>query len=427
MLRDRNHPSVVQWSIGNEIEWAYLHYRYVTGFWEDPNDPQNAGDYWGSAPIFSPQELEQRFKDSKKGEYILAETAKKLSNWVKELDTTRPTTTNMIVPQVSHVSGYADTVDIVGYSYRNVTIPWGQTHFPDKLITINENPGTWDDWKHVLENPGVFSIFMWTGIDYMGERHKKWPEKSGWGDILDLAGFKQQGWNYFKSIWINKPHLSLGTLPIQGSGFSADKLSGLAVADNQGSYRWRNSNSHWNYKKGEPVLIEVTSNHATVELFINGRSLGYRSMSESPDRLLRWIVPFEEGMITARAGFDGQEMQAQLETTTKVTGFRFSTDKSVLKADSYDVAHLIIQLVDEAGRAIKIDNRKVTFSIEGDVKLLGVDNGAPDNIQDFQSNSLHTAKGRALAIIQSKQTSGLAKITATISGLRSQSIIINVE
>ncbi|TYK67462.1 glycoside hydrolase family 2 protein [Colwellia echini] len=427
MLRDRNHPSVVQWSIGNEIEWTYLHYRYVTGFWEDPNDPQNSGAYWGSGPMFTPEELTQRFEDSKKGDYILAETAEKVASWVKELDTTRPTTTNMIVPQVSHVSGYADTVDISGYSYRNLTIPWAQTHFPDQLITINENPGTWDDWKYVLENPGVFSIFMWTGIDYMGERHKKWPEKSGWGDMLDLAGFKQQGWNYFKSIWVNEPHLSIGTLPLDTSGFSADELSGLAVADSKASYNWRNSNRHWNYKKQQPILVEISSNYATVELFINGRSLGYRSMSESPDRIFRWVVPFEPGTITAKAGFNGQEIIAEVETTSKAVGFSLTTDKTVLDADGYDVAHLIVQLTDKAGRPIKTDNMKVTFDIEGEIKLLGVDNGAQDNIQDFQSNSLITSKGRALAIIQATRTAGVAKITAKIKGFEDQIIYIKVK
>ena len=427
MLRDRNHPSIVQWSIGNEIEWTYLHYRYVTGFWEDPNDPQNSGKYWGSAPIFSPQELEKRFEDSKKGDYILAETAQKVSDWVKELDTTRPTTTNMIVPQVSHVSGYADTVDIVGYSYRNVTIPWAQTHFPDKHITINENPGTWDDWKHVLENPGVFSIFMWTGIDYMGERHQKWPEKSGWGDILDLAGFKQQGWNYFKSIWVNEPHLSIGTLPLDKSGFKVDKLSGLAVASNKGSYNWRNSNSHWNYSKDNSILVEIATNHTMVELFINDRSLGYRSMSESPDRLLRWVVPFEAGTLTAKAGFKGQEIIAQIETTSKAVGFSLTTDKATLSADGYDVAHLVVQLHDKTGREVKTSNAKVFFEIQGDVRLLGVDNGAPGNIQDFQSNNLNTSKGRGLAIIQSNRSAGVVKVTAKIKGFEAQTVFIKVK
>ncbi|MDU0354555.1 glycoside hydrolase family 2 TIM barrel-domain containing protein [Paraglaciecola aquimarina] len=162
MLRDRNHPSIVQWSIGNEIEWTYVHYRYVTGFWTDPNDPTKVdGSFWGAPPKFSPEEMKKRYEDSPKGEYILADTAKRLNGWVKALDTTRPTTANLILPQVSHVSGYADAVDLVGYSYRNSVIPWGQTYFPNKQVTINENPGTWDDWKQVLNHPEcVQSVYV---------------------------------------------------------------------------------------------------------------------------------------------------------------------------------------------------------------------------------------------------------------------------
>ncbi|GAA3617179.1 hypothetical protein GCM10022266_27340 [Agrococcus terreus] len=115
--------------------------------------------------------MKKRFDSIEKTEYSLTETAKQLSKWTRELDTTRPVTANFVVAQTSMVSGYADAIDIAGFSYRNKDIPWGLKYFPNKQITINENPGTWDDWKQVIENPGVFSIFMWTGIDYMGERH----------------------------------------------------------------------------------------------------------------------------------------------------------------------------------------------------------------------------------------------------------------
>ncbi|WP_440906678.1 glycoside hydrolase family 2 TIM barrel-domain containing protein (plasmid) [Catenovulum sp. SX2] len=433
MLRDRNHPSVVQWSIGNEIEWTYLNYRYVTGYW-DPSKPELDNDnFWGGLPKFSPAELKQRYDESEKGQYKLHETAKKLADWTRELDDTRPVTTNMIIPQVSLVTGYADVVDIIGFSYRNITIPWAQKHFPDKLITINENPGLWNDWKMVLEHPGVFSIFMWTGIDYMGERHNKWPEKSGWGDILDLAGFKRQGWNYFKSIWVNQPHLSLGTLPLAESGFKQDELSGLALPlaeDSNGwgaSYAWRDSNLHWNYKIGEPVLVEVASNHATVELLLNGRSLGFRSMSESVNRVMRWIVPYQPGTLTARAGFSGQEQQVQLTTTTAPVKLSVTSDKSDLTADAYDVAHLVVQLRDKVGRAVTTDETQVNFEITGPAKLLGVDNGAPDNIQDFQSNKIVTKRGRALAIIQSTKQSGTIRVKVTAENYPAQTIIIDSE
>lgn len=427
VLRDRNHPSVFQWSIGNEIEWTYLHYRYITGFWTDPDEPQNSGGYWGNPPMYSPEELRKRYEEWDKWEFILAETAERLNGYIKELDVTRPTTTNLVIPHISHVSGYADAVDIVGYSYRNVEIPWGQTHFPHKQISIHECPGTWDDWKQVLEYPGVYSIFMWTGIDYMGERDADWPAKSAYGDMLDLAGFKLQGWNYFKSIWTDEPHIAIGTLPLRESGFTVNKLSGHAVARNKGSYKWRNSNMHWNYKDGEPVLVEVSSNFATVELFLNGKSLGYRSMSESPNRLLRWVVPFKTGTLTAKAVFNGQETVTELHTTTEPVGFSMTADKTRLEADAYDVAHLVVQLHDKEGRPVKTENMKVEFEIEGEAKLLGVDNGAQANTQDFQSNSLLTSKGRCLAIIQSTKNPGTVRITARAEGYDDQSVTFDVK
>ncbi|MCM2681258.1 glycoside hydrolase family 2 TIM barrel-domain containing protein [Echinimonas agarilytica] len=432
MLRDRNHPSVVQWSIGNEIEWTYLNYRYVTGYW-DPEKPELDNDnFWGGLPKFSPEELKKRYDESAKGKYKLHETAEKLAKWTRELDTSRPVTTNMIIPQVSLVTGYADAVDISGFSYRNITIPWAQTHFPDKHITINENPGLWSDWKQVLDHPGVFSIFMWTGIDYMGERHNKWPEKSGWGDMLDLAGFKKQGWNYFKSIWVNKPHLSLGTLPLKGSGFTVDEMSGLALPIQKdpngwgGSFKWRDSNTHWNYKKGESVLVEVASNHATVELFLNGRSLGLRSLSESGNRVMRWVVPYEKGTLTAKAGFDGQEQEVHLFSAGKPSAISLTADKEQLVADAYDVAHLMVQLIDNNGRAVKTEDVHVTFDIDGQATLLGVDNGAADNIQDFQASSLTTSDGRALAIIQSTKIKGVVTVTAKADGFADQTVVLNM-
>ena len=427
MMRDRNHPSVFQWSIGNEIEWTYLHYRYVTGFWTDPDQPQKAGNYWGSAPMFSAEVMKKRYEESKKGKYILTETARKLNSWVKALDTTRITTANLVVPQTSMVSGYADAVDVVGFSYRNLDIPWAQKNFPHKQITINENPGTWDDWKQVIENPGVFSIFMWTGIDYLGERDGDWPEKSGWGDILDLAGFEYQGWNYFKSIWVNKPHISIGTLPIADSGFKAKGISGQQLPENASAYKWRDSNMHWNYKEGEEVVVEVCSNHTIVELLLNGRSLGRRSMSENPDRLFRWTVPFEAGTLTAKAGFDGSEIIAELHTTTKPVGFKFTTDKTTLKADAYDVAHLVVQLVDEKGREVLTENTKIDFEVLGNARVLGVDNGARNNTQDFQSNSITTAKGRCLLILQSLKTNEKIKVKATSKEFGTQIVEITIQ
>jgi len=429
VLRDRNHPSVVQWSIGNEIEWTYLHYRYITGFWQDPNDPQKAGDFWGSTPMYSPEELKKRYDASEKGNYILAETSKKLNNWVKELDDTRTTTANLIIPQVSHVSGYADAVDIVGYSYRNVEIPWAQKHFPHKQVTINECPGTWDDWNQVLEYPGVYGMFMWTGIDYMGESNEKWPQKGWDGDMLDFAGFKKQGWNYFKSIWVNKPTIAIGTFPISASEFKVDSLSGKLINASKKELKWNNSRAkmQWNYDNNEMVVVEITSNLPVVELFLNGKSLGSRSMSECPDRIFRWAVPFEAGNLIAKGGFDDAEIKTELKTTSEPVSIKLTTDKTTLSADGYDVAHIVAQLIDKDGNEVKTSEAKLTFNVDGDVKVLGVDNGSNKSIQDYQSNTIVTSQGRALLLVQSLRKEGFAHISTNANHLKSNEIKIVVE
>lgn len=425
VLRDRNHPSVVQWSIGNEIEWTYLSYRYVTGFWTDPKDPmKKSGNFWGNRPKFSADEMRARYESMDKEKYVLGETAQKVGDWVRQLDTTRPTTANHIIPQVSHVSGYTDAVDIAGYSYRNNIFPWSKYYFPNKQTTINECPGTWDDWQQVLEYPGIFSMFMWTGIDYIGESNNRWPGRRPWGDILDLAGFEVQGFNYFKSIWVDKAHISIGTLPLEKTEFKVDSMSGFAIAKNDKAYKWRDSNMHWNYKKGAPVLVEVCSNFATTELFLNGKSLGKRSMSESPGRIMRWVVPFEPGILEAKAALGNETAYAKIETTTEPVKVVVNIDNATLKADAYDVAHIVVQLIDEKGNSVKTQNTNVTFELEGPVKLLGVDCGNFNKHQKFQSNTIETFKGRCLAIIQSTKETGPIKIKVKADGFRDQTVYI---
>lgn len=426
ILRDRNHPSIFEWSIGNEIEWTYLHYRYATGFWKDPNDPQNSGAYWGSAPILSARETKERYDKAKKGKYILAETAKKLNNWVKELDTTRPTTANLVVPQTSLVSGYADALDLVGFSYRNLDFPWAKENFPHKQFTINECPGSWEDWKTILEHDEVYSMYMWTGVAYLGEAHEEWPKKVFLGDLLNLAGFKNQGWNYFKSIWVDEPHISLGTLPLSESGFTQNK-DGEIILDESGSYRWRNTDMHWNYKEDEAVLVEVNTNQPKVELFLNDKSLGIKKLEGNPDNIIRWVVPFKAGKLVAKTQVKKFDLIHKFETASKPKDFTLTIDKKALNADGYDVAHCIVQLIDEKGRIVKTENRKVTFKVVGYARILGVDNGLPNSVQDFQSNSIVTGDGRCLMILQSKRDkTGTVIIKAFVEGLKSKEIEITI-
>lgn len=422
MLRDRNHPSVFQWSIGNEIEWTYEGYKHVSGLW----DPDTKGGYWNKIPHLTAKEMQERYKALPDRKYKLAETAQRLSGWVKELDTTRAVTANLIIPTASCASGYADALDVVGFSYQIAQYDWCKKNYPHMLHTGSENSGLLSEWNSIIENPMVFSMYMWTGIDYMGESTNKWPQKGWDGDMLDFAGFEKQKWNYFKSIWVNKPHISIGTKPVKGSLFKVDKLSGKPVPKNKRALNWANSNMHWNYKEGEMVLIEVCSNLPVVELFLNGESLGSRGLSECPDRIFRWAVPYQSGTITAKAGFDGNRVSAALKTALEPAEIIFTTDNKELEADAYDVAHLVAQLVDKNGVPVLTDDQEIKFEIDGDAKLLGVDNGSNRSIQDFQSDKVVTNNGRCLAIVQSNQSTGTVKVTASAKGLKSKTLKIKV-
>ena len=149
MQRDWNHPCIFQWSIGNEIEWSYIRYAQATGYFDDGYTT----DFFWAEPPYNPQEIRARFEESPEEPYVLTQTARKLAQWTREMDTTRPVVSNCVLPSVSHESGFAEVLDVVGYSYRQIIYDWGQRHYPHKVIMGMENFGQWHEWKHVLDRP----------------------------------------------------------------------------------------------------------------------------------------------------------------------------------------------------------------------------------------------------------------------------------
>lgn len=423
MLRDRNHPSIFEWSIGNEIEWTYKNYKHVSGLWDEGVKP-----YWNRIPDLTAQQMKDRYNALPNRKYKLAETAKKLVKWTKEIDLTRKVTANLIIPVASLASGYASALDIVGFSYQTNQYDWSKKNYPNMHFTGNENAGNWTEWNSIIEDPMIYSMYMWTGIDYLGEANQRWPQKGWDGDMLDFAGFKKQGWDNFKAIWINKPHVALSTYKIDDSSI-IDSLSGKVNLSKK-KLNWQNYKSYkkWNYKKGEMIMVEVSSNLHKVELLLNGRSLGWRSLSGSKDRILRWAVPFEGGVLEARGGFDGQESVAKLKTTTKPVNVKLTVDKNNLVADGYDVAHVVAQLIDKDGTEVTSEELKLTFSVEGNSKVLGIDNGSNKSVQDYKSDNVITNNGHALLILQSlRNKKGTVTIKVSGEGISTETIKVTVK
>ncbi|MFI3322821.1 MAG: glycoside hydrolase family 2 TIM barrel-domain containing protein [Rikenellaceae bacterium] len=423
--RDRNHPSVFMYSIGNEIEWTYPHYKHVSGLW----DPEVKGGYWNRIPHLTPEQMKARYDALPEREYVLAETAQKLSKWVKDMDTTRPVTANLIIPVASCVTGYAAALDVVGFSYQIAQYDWCKKHFPDMMFTGNENTGLLSEWKSITDNPMVFSMYMWTGIDYIGETNLLWPQKAWDGDMLDLGGFKKAGWNHFRAIWDDEPFVAIQTRKAEGSPFVVK--NGKVISKNGKEVAWNNISAQeiWNYNNDEQVIVEVVGNLKEVELLLNGKSLGSQKLSECDDNIMRWGVPYTTGVLVAKGkDASGKEVTAELKSAGEPAAIKVDIDKTALASDGYDVAHIIVQLVDKDGVEIKNVEQKFEFEINGNITLLGVDNGWNKSTQDFQASSVVSHLGRALAIVQSKlDTKGDVTITVKSESLTPQTIAVKVE
>lgn len=422
LKRDRNHPSIFQWSIGNEIEWTYPRYKDATGYF----DMNAEGNYFYNPPFISPEEIERRFHESPEGEYVLAETAQKLSRWVKDLDTTRPVTANLILPSVSHISGYTDALDIVGYSYRRVIYDYGHRLFPDKMIMGAENVVQWHEWKAVEERDFIAGTFLWTGIDYLGEANDAWPRKGIVSGLLDYAGFEKPSYHMFKTLWDETPHIYMTTQTLYQSLYEYDDSDSLVAKRkwDERTWVWQDVNRHWNYEGGENVVIEVLSNCDAVDLSLNGVSLGVQKMADFPDRILKWVLPFAEGKLEAN-GVGECTASDHIVTASAPMKIQLVSDRQSLPVDNYSVAHIEVQLLDAEGAPVRHLDAEVVFDVPPSLEVLGVDSGFSDSMSRYQSSRVVTHNGRALLIVRA-QNEGASTISVSAAGIDAASVTIDL-
>lgn len=411
MLRDRNHPSIIMWSIGNEIEWTYPRYKKATGYF----DMDASGNYFYNPPFISPEEIEQRFTQSKAEQYVLANTAKKLSNWVKQMDTTRPVTANLILPSVSHISGYTDALDIIGYSYRRVIYDYGHKLYPGKMLMGHENVPQWHEWKAVIERPFIAGTYLWTGIDYLGEQNKQWPSKAVRSGLLDTAGFPRASYHMFKTLWNDEDHLHLTTQTLEKSPYKLTGNTNQLTEKEKDAWQtrvwyWHDVNHHWNYPNNDKMLaVEAYTNCQSAELFLNGESMGVQTLANNPDHILKWAVPNQKGKLTAK-GLDNCKATDSIKTATAPSQLHIKADRKTLKLQQNEVSHIEIQLQDKQGNPVSHQDIMLNVDVSGDVKLLGTDSGHTPQVKQYQTSQIKTYQGRALAIISGLK-SGTGKVT----------------
>ncbi len=422
MLSHRNHPCIFQWSIGNEIEWTYPQNKKATGFFDNIDW---TGAYFWSEPPFSKERIKEEYKKQKPLKYNIGETAKQLATWTREMDISRPVIANCILPSVSFVSGYTDALDIVGFSYRRVMYDYARENYPNKIVMGTESLPQWHEWKAVAERDFISGLFLWTGIDYLGEATNKWPQRGVPSGLLDVAGFEKFSYKMYKTLWLDEPQVYIGTEIITGSKHKIDSLGNVKEkvlgAWEKLYWYWPDIKEHWNYSEGDTIIVSAFTNQEKAELFLDNKSFGVKKLEDFPDHIIKWAVPFVPGTLCVKA----KGVSNSITTSGSVSSLDIKLDKMNIKSDGYDLVHIEIQLLDENNNLVKDKEKILTFEIEGGAEIIGVDNGSLSNPYNYKGNRVITNNGKALVIVQSiKDVKHDAMITINAENIESKVITI---
>ncbi|MGM9489283.1 beta-galactosidase GalA [Ideonella sp. YS5] len=344
--RDRNHPSIVLWSVGNE-EWAIENTEIGTRL------------------------------------------ARQMQAIVKRMDPTRPAT--LAASSSGQAEGTSVGSEVLGFNYKaQHDIDAMHRRFPDRAVVVTEEGLTHatrgiyaDDpahvhiaaydrrsggestasleqaWRFNAERPYIAGMFVWTGFDYRGETTPfGWPAISSQFGMMDTTGALKDSGYYLKAAWTDQPMVHL--LP------------------------------HWNWpgREGQPIDVRAYANTEEVELLLNGRPLGRKRMERHGH--LQWSVPYEPGSLTAR-GFQAGKVVAEetVATTGDGKAVRLTVDRSRIRADGTDVAVVSVEVVDAEGRVVPTAQQRIAFEVSGSARLIGMGNGDPGSHEADKPAEMH--------------------------------------
>jgi len=384
LKRDRNHPSVFLWSIGNEEqniqgnEYGKKIAQTLLAIQKDIDPSRTStyaadmgNDFKGVNEVIPIRGFNYR-------EYAVADYHKDHPNQPLLGTEMGSTVTTRGIYEKDEIRAYVQDQDI--------THPWWAS-----------KAETW--WKLAAENKYWLGGFVWTGFDYRGEPTPyKWPNISSHFGILDVCGFPKNIYYYYKSWWTNEDILHISP--------------------------------HWNWpdKIGKPIDVWVNSNAEQVELFLNGKSLGQKTMERNSH--LQWNVLYEPGILEAIGYKNGKKITAKIETTENASQVVISSDKTILNADGKDVTVINISITDDKGREVPTANNMISFTITENAKIIGVGNGDPSSHEPDKCTTHSWQRsafnGKCQVIIQAGKNTGEVTFEAKSIGLKSTTKILKL-
>jgi len=387
VLRDRNHPSVVLWSIGNEIDY--------------PGDP------------FGHPRGRYGLKPGMLDGNVLPAIARRLIAAVKALDDTRPVTQALADIDASNATGLANLLDVAGYNYLEQFYARDHQRYPGRIILGTENSHSLAAWRAVAANQYVLGQFLWTGVDYLGES-RAYPARGSTSGLLDFCGFRKPLSYLREALWGDRPMVYAAAYEARpGAGprtdFAAGARPGRLV-------------EHWNWAQDarKTIPVEAYTNCDTVELFLNGRSLAEKPVADPLEPVLRWDVPNEPGTVRVVGKLQGREAATfELATAGAPRRLELLPDRDRFSADSEDLVSIEIRVTDAQGRRVFAANQPITVQVTGSAGLAALDSADPTDITLASSPRRNAFEGRILAIVRSTGQPGTVTVRASSPGLES--------
>ena len=390
--RDRNHPSVIMWSIGNEVpeQWnndtsGITIARELAGIVRalDPTRPITAADNNTdpSNPLFRSGALDlvglnyhhQAWADFPKnfpGQKFLATETTSALNTRGYYDQPSDSVAAYGGRRTTRGPAPNENYRISSYDHRRAA--WGSLHE--------------ESWREIKKYDFLSGMFIWTGFDYLGEPTPyAWPARSSYFGIVDLAGFPKDPYYMYQSEWTERPMVHV--FP------------------------------HWNWTPGDTIDVWAYTNGDEVELFLNGASLGVKRKQGDVFHLM-WRVAYAPGTLRAVARKGGRVTATEeVKTAGPPVRVALGADRSTLRADRADLSFVTVQVLDRAGVAVPTADQLVRLRVSGDARIVGVDNGDEISHASFKADRVRLFYGKALVIVQAGERAGTATLTAEGEGL----------
>lgn len=389
--RDRNHPCIFLWSIGNEVDY--------------PNDPY-------SHPVLDGTTINQPmfggYKPDAPDAMRIGKIAKRLAACVRAVDTSRPVTGALAGVVMSNQTEYPQAVDVVGYNYTENRYDEDHATYPDRVIYGSETGVGIEAWHAVRDKEFIFGQFLWTGTDYLGESGR-WPSRGLYTGLLDFGSFPKPRGYFRASLWSEKPVTYIGTYP---------------------KHDWVSMDAWdlWNYEPGQLIRVVCYTNAPQARLLLNGKEVGQMKPYDDKSGIIYWDIPYQDGELRAE-GCDatGKVLSSYaIKTSGRPYALRATVDKEVLSPDKA-TAHVTIEVVDEQGTIVKLGDNDVTCQIEGPARLLGLEGSNNGDMSDYTDNHHRAFHGRLLAYIQTTGEKGEIRVKLTSPLLKGTEVVLKAE